>query len=581
MAESYDIFISYAHRNARWVFDRLYKPLLERTRREDQERPRIFFDDSREDGIPAGRGWVKSLVEAIGSCRRFVPVYSEFYFQQEFCEFELRHAMKRDFLGNHGIIIPLQIDSVPVPEEFSLIQSVSTSKHADWFDRLCDALELDARFEQLYLNFISQPCDVQVNQTLPPVRLRVCDCSGTIQSVSDVISLRAENGTLQGETSRAADGGEVEFNNLSLGEPCSSTRLIAEGAGLAPCYSTEFTLVPTTETVAREEETTASAVDDTLSVRGFPVFFARDSALAVVGQEGVSAFDVTTRRPLLERPLPFEGRLRFIRQGDEAIVLCNWEGRVYVLGLDGCTKVMDFCSQTRTVNVVGDVATVGGDVYIGLWSGEVFRLSRNPNDPPPAAPIVHHPMGIQALTVTGSDIAVVDLSGGLTIYRNREVVRSETIEPRVYLLRSYPHHLIAVGLDSMYQIPLDGSRMLTEDSLVHRSAAVYGECAIPVVIDEQGRGVRIDHELRSKGAFHTAAGARPTSADDGGTWSVFSNSDGTHMLLSRNAQSLQSRVIHSHNGPLAINRRGDSLAVDEPSGIRLIHPSELEVTERV
>ncbi|MFC1596920.1 toll/interleukin-1 receptor domain-containing protein [Planctomycetota bacterium] len=569
MSNRYDIFISYAHLDRDFAWD-LYERLNRCRRRRDGQHPQIFLDTDRENGLRPSMSWRQQLADAASTCLRFLAVYSEMYYKSEECGFELGIALNRDPRGQHGIITPVRIDSFGPPAGYELMQSIlADGSQRDWFERVCEALNLDAGSDRLALQFIdSLPANIQVNAHLPPFRLHICDESGTVQELSDEVSLRAEHGSLLGDTTRTAEQGVVTFRDISLKDATDENRVIAYGAGFDAVCSEPFRVdASTTEITASTPET-----ERRIKATGQLVFFSDGASLAVIGADKVSTYNVDNLGPVLEEPLPLRGRPRLITRGADVVVVADWQGYAYVLGNDGHCAVWAFRNENRPINVVGDMTVADASVYVGLWSGEVFRLQRNEGP----QLLFRHAAGVQAIAVASQDIALVDLDGNLVIYRGNALSQTEKLEHRIYLLKCYTGHLIAVGRNNLYLIPLNGSRMLIEESLVRGIAAVHGESALPVVIDEQGRGVRIDDELGSKGAFHTVAGARPTSADDAGVWCVFENPLGSYTLLKHEASKRQGRIIHSHDGALAVSPAGDTLAVTEPDGIRLIKPSELD-----
>ncbi len=572
MTERPDIFISYAHLDGQAVTAELFEPLASQTRTSDGSRPKVFFDSSRDGGLTPGRNFRKQLQEAIRTCRKFVPVFSEFYFQQEYCEWELEQAIKRDLNGKRGIIVPVNLDASKVPSEYDSIHYIAKKDYADWFARLCGALELDSHYEQLRVDFVTQPQNVHINQHLPPVCLQVRDINGHQQAVTDTICLRAEHDAeLQGETTRPAADGRVEFSNLSFGAPVEQTRLIASGTGIEETFSSPFRVEGATAEIQPDSPRKADETQP-IPVRGRPVFFAGDTALAVIAAREISTFRLPDCAPLLQEPVSFEGPVRASVQSDDLLALCDWEGTLHVLGSNGDSDTWSFRSDERSVNVIGDLAIDDGAVYVGLWSGEVFRLNRG------QAPILlfQHPDGVQAMAVSDGNVGLVDLTGVFTIYPVGGQATSIPLEPRVYLLKSCSDHWIAVGRERLYQIAADGATMAPENTLIHGIASALGQTRFPVLIEESGRGVRVNEHLTSKGLFHTSAGARPVSADDHGHWCVFENPGGAFTLMAQEPVQRQGRIIHSHDGPMAISQSGRFLAVSEPDGIRLVSPGELE-----
>ena len=563
MRERPDIFISYSHLDTQWVQKNLYEPLVRRRRGLDKQRPNVFLDANRDGGLAPGRNWREQLTRAVSHCRRFLAVCSPPYLESKDCMWEFDLAFERDLREGEGILVPLMLEKCKLPDHAWRIQYISVRDHPDWFERLCDGLELTSAPERLTLQFVTQPSDVRVNETLAAVRLQVCSENGEIHPIEDVITVRAERNALQGETSKPAQAGIVEFDDLALDKKASKQRLVASAEGIPAVFSE-------TVRVRQPAPSPPASADDRLPDTGQPVFFARDSALAVLGDRVVAAYSVAGRSSLWAERLPLNGRLRLIVQGRNSLVLADWEGYVYLLYPDGAPQTWRLHGEGRSLNIVGAAAHDGEAVYIGLWSGEVFRFAGK--NPPEL--YVHHAAGVQALAVAGQRLAVAGLDGKLTLYDQGRPAKSDPLEHIVRHIKPFGRHLAVVGRTRLYQVPWDTGPVLTEELVVGEVAAVYGDSRLPIAINRQGHGILINGELATCGEFRTTPGAVPVSADDAGTWCVFRNPDGVHTLLSKRPDSRQGKIVRSWSQAIAINAGGNLLAVAEPEGVRLHKPAE-------
>lgn len=87
----YDVFISYAHEDGAWVYEHVYVPFRDATLPTGKKLA-VFFDTS---SIRSGTGWQTMLSLAIDGSRFIVPVYTETYFKQPYCRFEILRAHRK------------------------------------------------------------------------------------------------------------------------------------------------------------------------------------------------------------------------------------------------------------------------------------------------------------------------------------------------------------------------------------------------------------------------------------------------------------------------------------------------------
>ena len=76
-----------------------------------------------------------------------------------------------------------------------------------------------------------------------------------------------------------------------------------------------------------------------------------------------------------------------------------------------------------------------------------------------------------------------------------QVVWSRKLEPVIWLLKPYQRALVVVGDRKLYHLPLDGGPGFEEPAPLGRIVAVLGDTDLPVVMDANGRGIRIDQQL--------------------------------------------------------------------------------------
>ena len=90
-AYDYDVFVSYAHDESAWVAEHVLGPLHAVTL-PNGRKLKVFFDTST---IRAGSSWQAALSLAIDGSRFVIPVYSQRYFEQPYCRFEVMRAHRK------------------------------------------------------------------------------------------------------------------------------------------------------------------------------------------------------------------------------------------------------------------------------------------------------------------------------------------------------------------------------------------------------------------------------------------------------------------------------------------------------
>jgi hypothetical protein len=136
--EVYDVFISYSRtprENAAWVAENLFGPL---SRAQIDGRPlRIFFDQT---SIRVGTAWYFKLAEAIQASRCFVAVYSDEYFQKDFCKFEMGKAAVRLIKDRQFAVVPIVRGEPRIPPAFDHIQALPAGEPAQMVAQIIAAL---------------------------------------------------------------------------------------------------------------------------------------------------------------------------------------------------------------------------------------------------------------------------------------------------------------------------------------------------------------------------------------------------------------------------------------------------------
>jgi hypothetical protein len=135
--EQYDVFISYsrAPANAEWVEENVFKPLSQ-LRKTDGSAVRIFFD---RESIKPGTQWYGEIARAIEASRVFVPVYSEDYFERDFCRWEMQKAAIKA-VKQPGFVLPVARVVAGIPPEYDHIQWIDVNLPRDFGRALIEAV---------------------------------------------------------------------------------------------------------------------------------------------------------------------------------------------------------------------------------------------------------------------------------------------------------------------------------------------------------------------------------------------------------------------------------------------------------
>ncbi|MEO6835974.1 MAG: toll/interleukin-1 receptor domain-containing protein [Candidatus Tumulicola sp.] len=125
----YDVFISYAHEEGAWVFEHVFVPFRD-ARLVNGNKLSLFFDTS---SIRAGTAWQTALSSAINASRFIVPVYSEVYFKQPYCRFEVLRAHRKWVLAGDEsrCVLPVMRGH---PQIFSTVDDIQALSIDDYPD---------------------------------------------------------------------------------------------------------------------------------------------------------------------------------------------------------------------------------------------------------------------------------------------------------------------------------------------------------------------------------------------------------------------------------------------------------------
>lgn len=129
----YDVFISYAHEDRAWVFEHVYAPFRDATL-PDGRKLAVFFDTA---SIRAGTAWERTLALAIDASRFIVPVYSNAYFEQPYCRFEIMRAHRKWVVAgpDSRCVLPIMLGQPQILASVDDIQALSIEDYPDLVQR--------------------------------------------------------------------------------------------------------------------------------------------------------------------------------------------------------------------------------------------------------------------------------------------------------------------------------------------------------------------------------------------------------------------------------------------------------------
>jgi hypothetical protein len=555
-AERYDVVLSYAREDGTAVRELIYERLVRCSTR-DGRRPRVFIDVR---AMEAGEDVIEALDTAIEECVAFVPVLSRSYFESPICREELNTARWTRLQNGTPKLIPLQYDragAAMVRGGLRRLQHIRME--GAWFAELCRALDLVEERPAPRLTFRSQPTDTVVNHTLPPI---VVAADGDEPAE---ITLGVERGVLHGTTRQLTVAGLARFEDLSVTAAVPETRLAASRTGDAgevlsePFAVTEPRPAPPRRTFTRAGGGAQGPV--------LQACFLAEDHLAVLRSERLEIVD---RDGTVLDGARLDGPVRILRRRAEVVAVAGWAGWLVAGGEDGLAS-WDLSGDRGGFVVPGDLALSSEHVDAGLWDGTIQHISLSDPTRPPR-PLLEEAAGVQALAAAAGRLYVADLDGRLRAYDEQgRLVAERQLEPVVHLLKAYDQALVAVGGHTLYRLPFDLEEAAMEPLPLRDVTAAFGETPVPVIVDADGRGIRLDEQLTIVGqGFRTTPGARPRSADDTGRWCVVADPTGSQALVHNG------RVVYTQRGGvLAVSPSGDRVAVADGGAIGVLPTSEL------
>lgn len=574
--EGPDIFLSYAREELDWVRKYVYQPLMNCMI--GGRRPEVFFDQSVKHDA-------RLALKSVHACRKFIPIVSQLYFTQEYTLWEQGKAFDRDPYNKQELIIPVcRSAESRQSEDYELLLGVPEvmANRTDWWKELQDRLGLEAAAPR-NIEIGPVPDSVGPYETIPPVIVTVDQREEGVEE-EVTLELDDEHAVLSGNLKVTTKSGVAKFHFLSIGQKTDKTRFTASVAGGEVGHSKAFNVKEAASVLPDQDNGTSneSATCD-ISVAGQPYFLSDGKSLAVVSLgNNLHVYGHDGASQLADEGIHIEDRVRIIRFSGNTLVLADWACNVYTVDNNGGQKIHSFADASRTLSVIGAIDIADGMVYVGLWSGEVYRFSLQ--DEPQL--VYRHADGVQRLVVLNDRVYICDLSGKL-ICAERHVgagslrkVAEVDLESRVHCIRAFPDSLLVVAQNRLFQTPLDLAKVLDEESSIGPIAAAFGDTDFPVIVGPQGNGIRVDSELNIRTSFHTVGGALPVSADSAGTRCIFRNPDGTHTLMVRE-QTAQGSIIYTHVGvALAISPNGDRLALARENGISIVDVQTLQTSGR-
>lgn len=563
--DRYDVFISYAREDLKWVQQHLYEPLT-RCRLADGRAPRIFFDLG-EHGIGVGDNFLKKIAAAIEHATHIVPVYSRFYFLKRMCikELDLAYQRMADTPADEPepckpiLIDPEAVPSIPFMWKATNFWPTSDEK---WFSKLCDSLGLKPFTVRPELAFAEPPAAATARLTLRPVRVRVTFAGKPRADAPEEVTLAAEGAALEGTLSaRTGADGVATFADLVVPTAATGVKLVATAAGAEPVTSAPFDVVaPPPPKVER--------TPPTIAAEGEAVFFASGRAVLVARPGALAVFD-TTGRALVPH-VGVQGRLRLVARSGPLLAVADWSGNVWLFADTGEWRTWAFGGTAGGFVVPGGIAFDGAAAFVGFWSGRVFRIDIGGA----ATEALHHDGGVQALAVANGRAYVADFTGALVVYdlATKRLVNSKAIEKGIWALRPCAGGLVGVGDRYTYRVEFQPFEVHREALPEGASASVFGDTDWPVLVSTDGAGLRVrPHNLSYGRRFRAPPGAVPVGADDAGSVCVCAAPDGTRVLVR------DSVTKYSHTaGTLAVSPARDLFALGEPGGVRVLTAAAFE-----
>jgi hypothetical protein len=510
----WDVFISYAREDYIQAKD-LHDALAEYVTA-DGAAPRIYLDVSRTSGTPAGANWQTFLEEALPRSRHIVALYSTTYFKKNVCQWELHEAARLN-PPEGGRLIPLLIDPAAVEHVPYVVHEINWIQAARprWIDELCRVMGLRTPKARTVLRFDTPVAEVTAGHTLPPLKVTGTAPDGVSPwPAGATVTLTAEPSAaeLTGTLSTPVTESTAVFEDLAFRTPATEVRLVATAPGCEPATTPPFTVR------APEEQPSWDEPDrPVLATRGHPVFLPDGRALAV--RDGrtltfhTAEYEAGGSAELRDRP-------RLWAHGDSCLAVADWSGRVVLAAPDGRTRVVDLpAPHGGRLNVPGALAFSGDVLYVGMWSGSVWSLSLDAEDP---ERVLDHRAGVQVLAADGTGLLVGGLDGKLTVYTDGRAGAEHHLEPVLLALTRIRNFALVVGEHRVHRLDLTGGRLLQVTQPVTAVTGTLPGGDLTTTVDAAGQGVCFDAELAVRVGFRTVPGARPVGSGGDGRLLVLS-----------------------------------------------------------
>jgi TIR domain len=556
MTKQWDVFISYA-REESLTANRLYDKLLGCSTAEGR-RPLVFLDTSR-DGIAPGDKWTSSLAEALQASRCFIPLYSTRYFDDSkiICKWELDEAF--DLSVTSGLkIIPVLLDPACkdlVPHKLNRIQWQDTTD-PDWFQRVRSALGLTSGRPPGRLRFTSAPITgTTVNLTLPEV---VVEAEGdTPMEIELTARSPAGEVPFTGTASHPLHGRAATFPDLSFPAPHDQVQLVAQAPGCEQATTAMFSVDPP----GQPPHARIGGPCPVLHGTGRPYFLRGGRAVALLGAVEAVLYDLEGE-VLARSGVPVQ--IKNVAVGEESFAVSDWSGRLVWLDTHGGAVTVDLPGN-RTLNVVGALLFDGTDLLVGMWNGAVYRWSPGTLEP---SQVAFSPEGVQELATLGGRLLVGRLGGTVQCFGPEGWERR--LEPVLLGCRPVCGRLLAVGERKVHRLDaVTGDVVELSPPVGTHTGALFTDEGV-VVMDAEGRGVQIDHELSVRRGFQGNRGARVVAGDRTGRILILSYPEGPYILME------DGRAVYTcDNGPMGVSP--DASVIAEPVGakVRIVPREEL------
>lgn len=132
----YDVLISCAETEFPWVFENVFCPFRD-ARLPNGRRLFIFFD---RETPRSSEAWKPKLASAIDLSRFVLPVYSEAYFGNPKCRFEISQAFRKWASADYRGVLPIARGRPTIPRSVQDMQAISVDDDPSVVHRLLSAI---------------------------------------------------------------------------------------------------------------------------------------------------------------------------------------------------------------------------------------------------------------------------------------------------------------------------------------------------------------------------------------------------------------------------------------------------------